>query len=168
LRSSQRSDATEISVGATPTCHDVLRRLAAALHPCTVSLVQTLLTPGVATVALAMLAATSSVRTATAGGEIFRCIDSGHVTYSDRECGPASVVLAQSGDFAGVNVSRGGASAVEIGMSPRMVQQAMGRPRETVATLEGHSLVEYWIWRDATATTRVAFREGRVSRVDVR
>jgi hypothetical protein len=121
-------------------------------------------------IALLVAAASLFAGSAGAGGEIFRCVEHGRVTYADRECGANSVVLSQSGDYAITNVSfgYGGASPVELGMSPRMVQQALGRPRETIATLEGSSLVEYWIWRGANTTTRVAFREGRVSRVDVR
>ena len=107
---------------------------------------------------------------APAGSEIFRCVESGRVTYADRQCGESSVVVARSGYAMVSAVDRVSppATPVELGMSPRMVQQAMGRPRETVATLQGNSLVEYWIWRHAGNTTRVAFREGRVSDVVVR
>ena len=106
---------------------------------------------------------------AAAGSEIFRCVESGHVTYTDRQCGRGGVIVARAGAAMVSTVDHGTlATPVELGMSPRMVQQAMGRPRETVAALEGSSLVEYWIWRHAGGTTRVAFREGRVSDVLVR
>ena len=107
---------------------------------------------------------------APAGSEIFRCVESGRVTYADRQCGVSSVVVARSGYAMVSPVDHAGslATPVELGMSPRSVQQAMGRPRETVATLQGSALVEYWIWRHAGSTTRVAFREGRVSDVVVR
>ena len=61
------------------------------------------------------------------------------------------------------------AAPVALGMSPRMVYEAMGRPLETIATLEGRTLVEYWVYRGGeSTTTRVAFQEGRVTRIHTR
>ena len=119
---------------------------------------------------VAVVAAVLAAGSAGAGGEIYRCVDNGRVIYADRACGGVeALVVTSAAGIVGVS-SDGPASAVpvELGMSPRLVHQAMGRPRETIATLEGRSLVEYWIWRNAGSTTRVAFREGRVTRVDVR
>lgn len=118
---------------------------------------------------LAGIVALLAAGIASAGSEIFRCVEGGRVTYADRECGAAStLVIATASGLVSNPTDAVGAVPVELGMSPRMVHQVMGRPRETVATLEGRSLVEYWIWRQAGGTTRVAFREGRVTRVDVR
>ena len=118
----------------------------------------------------AAVAALLTIGSAGAGNEIFRCVEAGRVTYADRECGGASTqIVASAAGYASTPSDLStGVGPVELGMSPRMVHQAMGRPRETIATLEGRSLVEYWIWRHAGSTTRVAFREGRVTRVDVR
>ena len=54
----------------------------------------------------------------------------------------------------------GRAIPVALGMSPRMVYDAMGRPLETIATLEGRSLVEYWVYR--VSETRHASRSRKV------
>ena len=54
------------------------------------------------------------------------------------------------------------------GMSPRAVFETLGRPVETIATLQGRTLVEYWLYRGASGVSRVAFQEGRVTRVDSR
>lgn len=107
-------------------------------------------------------------------GEIRRCLDGGHVTYTDRGCsqqGEVFVVAAmtpvsatardQPGPF-------GRTTPVALGMSPRMVYEAMGRPIDTIATLEGRTLVEYWSYRSVEGTTRVAFQEGRVTRIQGR
>lgn len=114
---------------------------------------------------LAGIVAFLAAGAASAGTEIFRCEEDGRVIYADRQCGAASVLVVATAS--GIVSSHG--VPVELGMSPRMVHQVMGRPRETVATLEGRSLVEYWTWRHGGGgTTRVAFREGRVTRVDAR
>ena len=111
---------------------------------------------------------------ASAGGEIHRCIDGGRVTYTDRGgCEQGEVVAIAS--MTPVSTSGrediavyGRATPVSLGMSPRMVYDAMGRPLETIATLEGRLLVEYWVYRNADSTTRVAFQEGRVTRIHTR
>jgi hypothetical protein len=108
-----------------------------------------------------------------AGNEIHRCIDRGRVTYTDQECAhrgeivviamaPGSTTARKDGSI------NGRATSVLLGMSPRIVYEVMGRPRETIATLEGRMLVEYWIYRGVESTTRIAFQEGRVVRIDAR
>lgn len=62
----------------------------------------------------------------------------------------------------------GRALPVALGMSPRMVYDAMGRPLETSATLEGRTLVEYWVYRSGDGTTPGAFQDGRVTRIHTR
>jgi hypothetical protein len=112
---------------------------------------------------------------ASAGSEIHRCVDEGRVTYTDRGCtdqgevvavvAMASVAANGSGPTDG---AYGRALPVTLGMSPRMVYDAMGRPLETIATLEGRVLVEYWMYRGVDGTTRVAFQDGRVTRIHTR
>jgi hypothetical protein len=107
-----------------------------------------------------------------AGNEIHRCIDGGRVTYTDQGCanrGGVMIALAPSWTTAR-NDGRvhGRATSILLGMSPRTVYEVMGRPRETIATLEGRTLVEYWLYRGIDGTTRIAFQDGRVARIDVR
>ncbi len=110
---------------------------------------------------------------ANAGSEIHRCLDGGRVTYTDRGCTDHGevVAVAMAPASTGARDERGvygRAMPVALGMSPRMVYDAMGRPLETIATLEGRTLVEYWVYRGVGNTTRVAFQEGRVTRIDTR
>jgi hypothetical protein len=111
---------------------------------------------------------------AIAGSEIHRCIDGGRVTYTDRGCSNQGEVLALasvtsvSANPRDETVAYGRATPVALGMSPRMVYDAMGRPLETIATLEGKTLVEYWVYRSIDGITRVAFQEGRVTRIHTR
>lgn len=119
---------------------------------------------------------------AQAGPDVFRCIEAGHVTYSDRDCGgersvvalvrpdlitPSSATAASMAGprFAEDRVVDESLSPVALGMSPRRVLLAMGRPIETRATLQGRTLVEYWFYRGADGRTRIAFQEGRVTGV---
>ena len=112
---------------------------------------------------------------ASAGSEIHRCVNEGRVTYSDRGCTDQDEVVAVVA-MATVAANGGGPTdgaygrtlPVTLGMSPRMVFDAMGRPLETIATLEGRALVEYWVYRGLDGTTRVAFQEGRVTRIQTR
>jgi hypothetical protein len=109
-----------------------------------------------------------------AGSEIHRCIDGGRVTYTDRGCSSQGEVLAiasvtsYSANPRDEAFAYGRATPVALGMSPRMVYDAMGRPLETIATLEGRTLVEYWVYRGIDGITRVAFQEGRVTRIHTR
>ena len=111
---------------------------------------------------------------AVPAGDIHRCIDSGRVIYTDRACAGQGEVLAVAGMVPVTTLSREAvdsyvaSSPVTLGMSPRMVQDAMGRPYETVATLEGRTLVEYWVYRHQGEVTRVAFQHGRVTRISAR
>ena len=123
--------------------------------------------------ALSLVVCTTLPLLATAA-EIHRCLDGGHVTYTDRGCSHRGEVFlvaamtpvsATARDQVGAS---GRTTPVELGMSPRMVYEAMGRPLETIATLEGRTLVEYWSYRSAEGTTRVAFQEGRVTRIQGR
>ena len=110
----------------------------------------------------------------SAGGDIHRCIESGRVVYTDRACAGQGEVLAVAGMVPVTNLSRDTVDSyvpslpVTLGMSPRMVQDAMGRPYETVAMLEGRALVEYWVYRHHGEVTRVAFQHGRVTRISAR
>jgi hypothetical protein len=111
---------------------------------------------------------------ATAGSEIHRCIDGSRVTYTDRGCTDQGEVLAIT-SIAPLSANTreevggyGRAMPIALGMSPRMVYDTLGRPFETVATLEGQTLVEYWMYRGADGTTRIAFQEGRVTRIHTR
>ena len=113
---------------------------------------------------------------ADARSEIHRCTDGGRVTYTDRGCSeqgdvvaiasltPVSTSTSARDDLA----AYGRSTPVSLGMSPRMVYEAMGRPVETIAALEGRLLVEYWVYRHADSTTRVAFQDGRVTRIHTR
>jgi uncharacterized protein DUF4124 len=111
---------------------------------------------------------------ANGGSEIHRCVDGGRVTYTDRGCtsGEVVAVIAMAPAAANSNGladdTYGRAVPVSLGMSPRMVFEAMGRPLETIATLEGGTLVEYWVYRSIESTTRIAFQEGRVTRIHTR
>jgi hypothetical protein len=108
---------------------------------------------------------------AQAVGEIHRCTYSGAVTYTDRGCDASAqsmvFTVASSGprDFSTVDREL----PVTLGMSPRKVFDTLGRPRETIAALQGRELVEYWLYRGAAGgVTRVAFHEGRVSSIHAR
>ena len=113
---------------------------------------------------------------ADAGSEIHRCTDGGRVTYTDRGCSEQGEVVAiasltpvSTSTSARDDVAAYGRSTpVSLGMSPRMVYDAMGRPVQTIAALEGRLLVEYWVYRHADSTTRVAFQDGRVTRIHTR
>jgi len=109
--------------------------------------------------------------TAQALGEIHRCNDSGAVTYTDRGCNATAqatvFTVASAGPRDRPTVDR--ELPVTLGMSPRMVFDALGRPRETIAALQGRELVEYWLYRGAAGgVARVAFHEGRVSSIHAR
>ena len=39
---------------------------------------------------------------------------------------------------------------------------------ETIATLQGRTLVEYWLYRGVAGVGRVAFQHGRVTSIDTR
>lgn len=112
---------------------------------------------------------------ADAGSEIHRCTDGGRVTYTDRGCSEQGEVVAiasltpvSTSTSARDVTAYGRSTPVSLGMSPRMVYDAMGRPLETIAALEGRLLVEYWVYRHADSTTRVAFQDGRVTRIHTR
>lgn len=111
---------------------------------------------------------------AAGNDEIYRCVEGDRVIYTDRGCatpgrliemGGARLVAATTREAALVQAS---ASPVAVGMSPRLVFNALGRPVETVATLEGRQLVEYWVYRNIDGGMRVAFEEGRVTRIQSR
>jgi hypothetical protein len=104
-------------------------------------------------------------------GDIHRCMDGDRVLYTDRPCGAGArtVVLADLTPVATAPAS----DAVEpvpvtLGMSLRSVHEALGRPYETIARLEGRTLVEDWIYRAPDATMRIVFRQGRVTGVTMR
>lgn len=109
---------------------------------------------------------------AHAGNEIYRCMDGPRITYTDRSCGEQGSIVAVGPLATLSSAVHGDASAgypanspLALGMSPRSVHQAMGRPIDTVATLEGRTLVEYWRYRGSGGTIRVAFEDGRVTRI---
>lgn len=104
-------------------------------------------------------------------GEIHRCVEANGVTYTDRGCGDSSqaVVMVAAAGPGGLRPAAERDTGVTLGMSPRMVFDALGRPVETIATLQGRQLVEYWRYRSAPGgVTRVAFHEGRVTSVVAR
>ena len=106
-----------------------------------------------------------------AGNEIHRCNDGEGVTYTDRACGAQaqSFVLTVASAGPGLQPAVDRELPVTLGMSPRSVFEALGRPVETIATLQGRRLVEYWLYRSAAGgVARVAFQEGRVSSVQAR
>ena len=109
---------------------------------------------------------------AWAGSEIHRCSSTDGVTYTDRGCdgnAQASLVTVASVSSRDVAPAVDRELPVTLGMSPRMVFDALGRPIETIATLQGRRLVEYWLYRAAAGgVTRVAFQEGRVTSVQAR
>ena len=109
---------------------------------------------------------------ARAGSEIHRCSSTEGVTYTDRGCehnAQASLVTVASVSARAFAPAVDRELPVTLGMSPRMVFDALGRPLETIATLQGRRLVEYWLYRGAAGgVTRVAFQEGRVSSVQAR
>jgi len=123
--------------------------------------------------ALAMVVG-ATLPLASTAADIHRCLDGRHVTYTDRGCsqqGEVFVVAAMTPVSATAREQDGGYGRtvpVALGMSPRMVFEAMGRPIDTIATLEGRTLVEYWSYRRVEGTTRVAFQEGRVTRIQAR
>ncbi len=110
--------------------------------------------------------------TANAGGEIHRCTDGSGVTYTDRGCGDNAQALVFSVAMTGTRDLQPAVDRelpVTLGMSPRMVFDALGRPVETIATLQGRQLVEYWLYRGAAGgVSRVAFQHGRVTSVSAR
>ena len=112
---------------------------------------------------------------ALAGKDIYRCDVGGRISYTDHGCtgqGEAAVVVAMlpaSTGTATVQNDRPDALPVVPGMSPRAVFETLGRPVETIATLQGRTLVEYWLYRRTTSGVgRVAFQDGRVTWVDTR
>lgn len=122
-----------------------------------------------------LLVATACLHVATiaqAGSEIHRCSDGEGVTYTDRGCGNQAQALLFTVASAGPRDLQPAVDRelpVTLGMSPRMVLVALGRPQETIATLQGRQLVEYWLYRGvAGGVTRVAFHEGRVSSIHAR
>lgn len=112
---------------------------------------------------------------ALAGKDIYRCDVGGRITYTDHGCagqGEAAVVVAMlpasTGTSTAVQSDRPDALPVVPGMSPRAVFETLGRPVETIATLRGRTLVEYWLYRRTSGVGRVAFQDGRVAWVDTR
>lgn len=110
---------------------------------------------------------------ANAGNEIHRCTDGGSVTYTDRGCGAQSdaavLTVASLGSARDAQAVVDREVPVTLGMSPRSVFETLGRPVETIATLHGRQLVEYWLYRRAAAgITRIAFQEGRVTGIHAR
>ena len=121
--------------------------------------------------ALALIVACICAPTANAGSEIHRCSDEAGVTYTDRGCGEkahAAVFVVASAGPRDLQPAVDRELPVTLGMSPRKVFDALGRPIETIATLQGRQLVEYWLYRGTSGITRVAFHEGRVSSVEAR
>ncbi|HVF63969.1 MAG TPA: DUF4124 domain-containing protein [Casimicrobiaceae bacterium] len=121
------------------------------------------------TVVTFVAAASLAVPQAFASNTIYRCNEAGATVYSDRPCSAQSQAVALSSvsavSFTQRSESDFGALPVALGMSPKAVFQAMGRPRETVAMLQGRQLVEYWLYRGAHGATRIAFEQGRVTAV---
>jgi hypothetical protein len=113
-----------------------------------------------------------TVAPAAVAADIHRCDDGRGVTYTDRGCAvdARGVVF----NVASVNARDLHAAVdrelpVTLGMSPRGVFDALGRPVETIARLQGRQLVEYWLYRGAAGgVTRVAFQEGRVTSIQAR
>ena len=112
---------------------------------------------------------------ALAGKDIYRCDVGGRITYTDHGCtgqGEAAVVVAMLPASAGTSTAfqseRLDALPVVPGMSPRAVFETLGRPVETIATLQGRTLIEYWLYRRTSGVGRVAFQDGRVTWVDMR
>jgi len=110
---------------------------------------------------------------ARAGKDIYRCDVGGRITYTDHGCadqGESTVVAMLPASASTPDFARDRTDSLPIapGMSPRAVFETLGRPVETIATLQGRTLVEYWLYRRASGVSRVAFQEGRVTRVDSR
>ena len=108
-----------------------------------------------------------------AGKDIYRCDVGGRITYTDHGCanqGEATVVamLPASASMPDFARDRTDSRPIAPGMSPRAVFEALGRPVETIATLQGRTLVEYWLYRGTSGISRVAFQEGRVTQRSIR
>lgn len=128
---------------------------------------------------IAALATASAVQ----AGDVYRCIDGGQVEYTDRPCGdavplmidanragivlaraqPPGIVLAQA--RIGENAVPASATPVMAGMTPKLVYETMGRPREMNVRIEGITPVERWSYRTAEGSVTVTFRHGRVASV---
>ncbi len=113
---------------------------------------------------------------ASAGSQIHRCSDGERITYTDQGCSAAdegvrvvaSTQMSTPDRVLAEPVLSSHATSAALGMSPRKVYETLGRPLQTIATLEGKTLVEYWVYRGNDGTTRVAFQEGRVTRIHAR
>jgi hypothetical protein len=131
-------------------------------------------------VMLALVAACLLPGAALAGKNIYRCDVGGRISYSDQGCTGESeavvvAMLPASTDTPNVHTptssvqgDRTNGLPIVPGMSPRAVLETLGRPVETIATLQGRMLIEYWLYRGTSGIGRVAFQDGRVTRVDTR
>jgi hypothetical protein len=119
-----------------------------------------------------------TLSTAAGAGGVYRCTENGRVSYADQPCGqdavamPApphtiSIVAADDRSY-GVDPTTTAAAPVAPGMSPKLVYQAMGRPKSMDVRIEGIAPVERWYYASDGATLAVTFRHGRVSQVTVR
>jgi hypothetical protein len=119
-----------------------------------------------------------TLSTAAGAGGVYRCTENGRVSYADQPCGhdavampapPHAISIAGSDDRSYVGDPTATAlTPVAPGMSPKLVYQAMGRPRSMDVRIEGIAPVERWYYASDGATLAVTFRHGRVSQVTVR
>lgn len=140
--------------------------------------------------ALAVLAC-ATLPALDASATVYRCVESGRVTYADRPCGDDVAIVGIQPEeasaarderrtivsIATLDVQRGvalasrsdltdaAAGGVMAGMTPRSVYSAWGRPSHMAMKLERGMLIERWIYRRARQTTRIEFRLGRVTDV---
>jgi hypothetical protein len=134
---------------------------------------------------LALLAAIAISTPTLVHAAIYRCVDQGRVSYSDRPCeggvivGTANIALAQSSVDALARPSEpiqdSHSDAAEsiadrgiVGMSAQHVFATLGRPQRMSMTLERGLVTERWTYRAAQRRTDVLFRLGRVTEVTSR
>ena len=119
-----------------------------------------------------------TLSTAAGAGGVYRCTENGRVSYADQPCGHDAVAMPAApravssvgADDRSYVIDPTATALVLVapGMSPKLVYQAMGRPKAMEVRLEGIAPVERWYYAGDGGTLAVTFRHGRVSQVTVR
>jgi hypothetical protein len=120
-----------------------------------------------------------------AHGTIYRCSEGNRVTYADRPCNGAAIVVDSTAGLAHaktpayaagsardiplaavrVDIASAAADRGILGMSPLHVFATLGRPHRMSMKLDRGLVIERWTYRGAQRRTEVLFRLGRVTDV---
>ena len=112
--------------------------------------------------------------TPTAVAQIYRCVVEGRVVYTDRPCGANSVPITvdpqggtapQQPQDAPNPQREANMGRLAVGMTPRQVEQAWGKPASVGSEQDAQSTSELWTFIRGVETTLVHFRDGRVARI---